>query len=139
MGELKVDDIRHLTCENVPTPLPIYSHATVHNGVVYVSCLQGFMPGTMEFRSPAASDQARQIFDNMQAVLHEAGSDLSRVLKLTILMTDMNDFGEINDVVNEYFPRNAPARGSIAAAELPKGAKVVVDAIAATTSDAYVG
>lgn len=131
MGEANADDIRHLTCESVPTPLPIYSHATVHKGVVYVSCLQGFMPGTMEFPSPAAADQARQIFENMQVVLHEAGSDLSRVLKMTILMTDMNDFGEINEIVNEYFPHNAPARASIAVAELPKGAKVVVEAIAA--------
>lgn len=133
MGKAKADDIRHLRCHNVPTPLPIYSHATVHNGVVYVSCLQGFMPGTMEFPSPAAADQVRQIFDNMQVVLHEAGSDLSRVLKMTILMTDMNDFGEINEIVNEYFPQNAPARSSIAVAELPKGAKVVVEAIAAAS------
>ena len=132
MGE--ADDIRHLTCEGVPAPLPIYSHATVHNGVVYVSCLQGFMPGTMEFPSRAAADQVRQIFDNMQVVLHEAGSDLSRVLKMTILMTDMDDFGAINDIVNEYFPQNAPARSSIAVSELPKGAKVVVEAIAATSA-----
>jgi reactive intermediate/imine deaminase len=80
------------------------------------------------------SDEARQVFDNVRVVLEQSGSSLSRVLKMTILMTDMSEFSQINDVVNEYFPANPPARASIAVLELPKGARVVVELIAATNA-----
>ena len=59
------------------------------------------------------------------------GSSLSHVLKITIFMTDMEDFPKINEAVNEVFPESPPARSSIAVAQLPRGAKVVVEAIAA--------
>lgn len=129
----EVDGIRHVICDSLTKPLPIYSHATVHNGIVYLSCIQGLIPGTLEIPS-SVSDEARQVFDNVRVVLEQSGSSLSRVLKMTILMTDMSEFSQINDVVNEYFPANPPARASIAVLELPKGARVVVELIAATNA-----
>lgn len=127
--------MRHITCEGLTRPLPIYSHATVHNGTVYVSATQGFLPGTFEFPSAAAGDQARQVFRNLSAVLEQAGSSLDRVLKITIFMTQMEDFPAINEAVNEAFPESPPARSSLAVAQLPRGAKVVVEAIAAVGSE----
>lgn len=67
----------------------------------------------------------------MEVILDEAGSDLAHVLKLTIFMTEMTGFDEINDAINAAFPVNPPARSSIAVPALPKGAKVVMEAIAA--------
>src|SRR5262245_29324378 len=131
MSQSKDGDVRHITCAGLTKPLPIYSHATVHKGIAYVSCLQGFMPGTFEFPSGAALDQARQALSNLKVVLEQAGSSLRQVLKITIFMTDMRDFPKINEAVNEAFPENPPARGSIAVAELPRDAKVVIEAIAA--------
>lgn len=124
--------IEHVIADGLVTPLPIYSHATVHNGMVYVSCIQGFMPGTLDFPSADGADQARQVLANLKLVLEQAGSSLARVLKITVLMTDMTDFPRINDAINEAFPSDPPARSSIAVTELPKDAKVAIEAIAAT-------
>jgi 2-iminobutanoate/2-iminopropanoate deaminase len=127
--------IRHIVCDEIPKPLPIYSHATVHGGIVYVSCIQGFLPNTLDFPSGDAADQARQVLRNLKLVLEQAGSSLSCVLKMSIFMTDMRDFAKINEAVNEAFPDAPPARSSIAVAELPHDAKVVIEAIAALADE----
>lgn len=124
--------IEHVVADGLVKPLPIYSHATVHNGIVYVSCIQGFIPGTLEFPSEDPGDQARQVLANLKIVLEQAGSSLERVLKVTVLMTDMSYFPKINEAISEAFPVDPPARSSIAVTELPKAAKVAVEAIAAT-------
>jgi 2-iminobutanoate/2-iminopropanoate deaminase len=127
--------IEHVVADGLVKPLPIYTHATVHNDLVYVSCIQGFIPGTLEFPSADAADQARQVLANLELVLEQAGSSLARVLKITVLMTDMTDFPRINEAINEAFPFDPPARSSIAVTELPKEAKVAIEAIAATSFD----
>ena len=124
--------IEHVVADGLVKPLPVYAHATVHDGIVYVSCIQGFIPGTLDFPSADGADQARQVMANLKLVLEQAGSSLARVLKITVLMTDMADFARINDAINEAFPSDPPARSSIAVTELPKDAKVAVEAIAAT-------
>ncbi|WP_406694680.1 RidA family protein [Singulisphaera sp. Ch08] len=131
MSDKREGAVRHIICDRVTKPLPLYSHATVHNGVVYVSALQGFIPGTFDFPSPAPADQARQALANLKLILEQAGSSLSHVLKITIFMTDMRDFPKINEVVNEVFPESPPARSSIAVAEIPRDAKVAIETIAA--------
>lgn len=131
----KGEDIRHITCEGVTKPLPIFTHATVHKGVAHISCVQGFIPGTFEFPSETPDAQARQVFKNLKTILEQIGSSLSRVVKITIFMTDMHDFPLINQAVNEAFPDAPPARSSIAVHQLPWAAKVVVEAIAAVDGD----
>ncbi len=123
--------IRHIVCDAVTSPLPIYSHATVHGGIVYLSCVQGFIPGTLTFPSQDPGDQARQVLENMKVILEHAGSSLQSVLKLTIFLTDMQDFEKINEVINAFFPATPPARSSIAVAALPQHAKVVMEVVAA--------
>jgi 2-iminobutanoate/2-iminopropanoate deaminase len=127
------ESIAHIISDKLTKPLPLYTHATVHNGVVYVSCQQGFIPGTFEFPSPAPADQARQSLANLKVILEQAGSSLRHVLKITIFMTDMRDFPAINEVVNEAFPELPPARSSIAVTALPREAKVAIEVIAAQT------
>lgn len=127
--------VQHITCEGLTKPLPIYSHASVHNGIVYVSSIQGFIPGTFDFPSEHPEDQARQVLRNLKVVLEEAGSDLDHVLKLTIFMTEMAGFEKINEAINEAFPKAPPARSSIAVPELPRHAKVVMEAIAAVVKE----
>ncbi len=126
--------IQHIVCEELTKPLPLYSHATIHNGIVYVSCVQGFIPGTFDFPSQEAGDQARQVLRNMKTVLEQSGSDMKHVLKICLFMTDMKDFPKINEAINEAFPESPPARSSIAVAELPRQAKCVIEAIAALKS-----
>ncbi len=124
--------IEHVVADGLIKPLPLYTHATVHNGTVYVSAIQGFIPGTLDFPSADPADQARQVLANLKIVLEQAGSSLERVLKITLLMTDMAHFPQINEAINEAFPVDPPARSSIAVAELPKEAKVAIEAVAAT-------
>lgn len=135
MSNSRDGTIQHITCDGVTKPLPIFSHATVYNGIVYASCVQGFIPGTFQFPSEAAEDQARQMLANLKIVLKQAGSCVRRVLKMTIFMTDMEDFAKINEVINEAFPESPPARSSIAVAKLPRDAKVVIEVIAAVGSE----
>lgn len=127
--------VRHLVCDAVTKPLPLYTHATIHSAgpaaTVYVSAIQGFIPGTFDFPSPDPADQARQVLANLKVILEQAGSSLGRVLKITILMTDMRHFSSINEAINEAFPVSPPARSSIAVTEIPRQAKVAIEAIAA--------
>ena len=69
--------------------------------------------------------------DNLQAVAKAAGSDLSRALKLTIFLTDLNDFDEVNQAYAAYFAKDPPARCCVEVSALPKGVKIEVDAIIA--------
>lgn len=123
-------EIRHIICDELSKPLPIFSHATVHHGVAYISCIQGFRPGTLEMPSDPY-EQSKQVLHNLKIAVEKVGSNMSHVLKLTIFMTSMKDFEKINAAVNEFFPENPPARSSIGVAELPKDAKVVMEAVAA--------
>ncbi len=123
--------VQHIVCDKVTKPLPIYTHATVHNGIAYISGTQGFIPGTFEFPSDDPGDQARQVLKNMKAILQSAGTDLRHVLKITMFMVNTEDFPKINDAINEAFPDHSPARSSIAVAELPRHAKCVIECIAA--------
>lgn len=128
--------VRHIVCEEVTKPLPVYTHATVHNGIIYVSGVQGFIPGTFDFPSEDPGEQARQVLKNMRAILKSAGSDLDHVLKITMFMVNTEDFPKINESINEAFPSNSPARSSIAVAELPRHAKCVIECIAAVATPA---
>lgn len=125
------DGILHVQCEGVTRPLPVFTHATVYAGLVHVSCVQGFIPGTFDFPSPEAGAQARQVLENLRTILEQAGSDLKHVLKATIFLRDMSDFPEVNAAFNEAFPEKPPARSTLAVLEIPQGARVVIEAVAA--------
>lgn len=75
-------DIRYTLSQVLTKPLPVFNHATEFNGIIHVSCIQGFRPGTMDLIHEGAMEQAEQIFKNLNIVLKEAGSDLTQVLKL---------------------------------------------------------
>jgi len=132
---LAFDEIRHVTAAGLTKPLAIFSHATVYRGLVQVSCMQGFKPGTFEFLGPDAGSQAEQVLQNIKTVLEQAGSSLDRVLKLTIFFADIEkDFEAVNEVINRHFPALPPARSSIGVSKLPRNARVVMECSAALTS-----
>ena len=74
--------------------------------------------------------QTRQIFANIQAVLSEAGLSLKNIVKTTVFMTDLGQFGAFNDVYGWYFPENPPARSCVEISKLPKGVSVEIEVIA---------
>lgn len=85
---------------------------------------------TKDFASEEITGQTEQVMHNIGAILAAAGSDWTKVVKTTILLTDMDDFGKVNEVYGKYFPSNPPARATFAVKALPLGAKVEIEAIA---------
>jgi 2-iminobutanoate/2-iminopropanoate deaminase len=125
--------IHHLTAEGVTKPLPIFSHTTTFQGLIHVSCMQGFIPETFDFPSDDAGEQAEQVIKNLRTVLEQSNSSLERVLKLTLYFVALEeDFPKVNEVINRYFPTKPPARSSLGIAALPRKARIVMDCTAAT-------
>jgi 2-iminobutanoate/2-iminopropanoate deaminase len=77
-----------------------------------------------------AAEQARQVLQNLQAVLQAAGASLQQVVKTTIFLTDLSQFAAVNAVYAEFFPENPPARSTVQVAALPRGVQVEIEAIA---------
>lgn len=113
-----------------PEAIGPYSQAVVHNDIIYCSGQIGLESNTMDFAGDDVESQTRQVMENIKAVLQEAGSDFSNVIKCSIYMDRMDDFGTVNEIYGEYFPENPPARETVAVDTLPKNAKVEISCIA---------
>ena len=87
-------------------------------------------PKTMEMVQGDAATQAERVMQNLKAVLAAAGLEFSHVVRCTIFLTDLGDFGKVNEVYGRYFTGSPPARATVQVAALPRGAKVEIDAIA---------
>lgn len=87
-------------------------------------------PATGEFVEGGIAEQTEQVFKNLIAVLEAGGSSLNGVVKTTVFLEDMNDFGAMNEVYAKYFDANKPARATVQAARLPRDAKVEIECIA---------
>lgn len=113
-----------------PDAIGPYSQAVAYDGIVYCSGQVGFDPDTMEFAGSDVESQARQVMENLKAVLDESGTNFSKVIKCTIYLEDMDDFGKVNEIYGSYFSDNPPARETVAVGTLPKNAKVEISCIA---------
>jgi len=118
--------------DHAPAALGPYSQAIKVRGstVVYCSGQIGLDPQTGNLVGETAAEQARRVMENLKAVVEAAGAHLSDVVKTTMYLTDMNDFAAVNEVYAAYFATNPPARATLEARQLPKGAKVEIDATA---------
>jgi 2-iminobutanoate/2-iminopropanoate deaminase len=116
---------------SAPAAIGPYSQAIVGNGMVFCSGQIAIDPATGAFDASASVEaQAVRVLDNLRAVLDAAGSSMQRVVRTTIFLADMADFATVNAVYGRYFEHEPPARATVAVKELPKGAKVEIDAIA---------
>lgn len=118
-----------IATEKAPQAIGTYSQAVKTGNTVYFSGQIPLIPETMELNDGDIASQTRQIFDNLSAVADAAGGNLSNFVKLTIFLTDLNNFQTINEVMAEYFEQPYPARAAVGVAALPKGADVEVDGI----------
>lgn len=119
-----------IATDQAPAAIGPYSQAVAVNGTIYASGQIALDPATMELVGTTAEEQAERVLTNLAAVLQRAGSDLSRVLKTTVYLADMGDFPAMNAVYERHFGTHRPARATVQAAGLPKGALVEIDAIA---------
>ena len=111
-------------------PLAPYSPGIRMNHLVFTSGQVGLDPATGKLVEGGVEAQARQVMLNLRAVLEAAGSDMDHVLKCTVFMQDMNDYGKINAVYGEFFNQDPPARSAVQVGGLPIGALVEIEAIA---------
>ncbi len=116
--------------KEAPQAIGPYSQGIIANGFIFVSGQIGLDPKTGEIPSPEIEVQTAQVLENIRAILKEGGSDLDWVVKSTVYLTDLDDFLPFNQVYENYFPKDPPARATVEVARLPKGAKVEIEVIA---------
>jgi len=119
-----------VSTDQAPGAVGPYSQAIKAGGMVYVSGQVALVPGTKDFAAEDVGGQTEQVMKNLEAILKEAGSDFGKVVKCTILLADMADFGVVNEIYGKRFPVDPPARATFAVKGLPLGALVEIDCVA---------
>lgn len=121
---------RTISSEDAPAAIGPYSQAVTADGWLYTAGQIGLDPSTGEFAGDDVASQARQVFRNLEAVLDAAGLGFGDVVKTTIYLADMDDFGQVNDLYGQAFEEPYPARSTVEVSTLPKGALVEIDLVA---------
>jgi reactive intermediate/imine deaminase len=117
--------------DNAPAAIGTYSQAIRSGSFVFMSGQIPLDPATMEIVDGDFEARARRVFENLKAVAEAAGGSLAQIVKLTIYLTDLDNFAAVNAVMSEYFDEPFPARAALGVASLPKGADVEAEAILA--------
>jgi 2-iminobutanoate/2-iminopropanoate deaminase len=131
MGTAKVITVRKvIATEKAPATVGPYSQGIRANDFIFTAGQLGIDPASGKFVEGGVEAQARQALTNLQAVLEAAGSSLSRAVKVTVFLQDMNDFKAVNGVYARFFTENPPARSAVQVAALPLGGLVEIEAIA---------
>lgn len=112
-----------------PQAIGAYSQAARGGDLVFISGQIPLRPDTQEFVAGDFRAQARQVFENVRAIVHEAGGSMDDVIKVTVYLVSLDDFATVNEVMGEFFAEPFPARAALGVASLPKGATVEVEAI----------
>ncbi len=120
-----------ISTNEAPGAIGPYSQAIKANGFLFVSGQLPVVPATGQFAEGGVSGQTRQSLENVKAILAAAGCTLDDVVKTTVFIKDMNDFGVVNTAYAEYFTHDCPARACFEVARLPKDALVEIEVIAA--------
>ena len=123
--------MKAISTNNAPAAIGPYSQAIEAGGLVFASGQLPINPSTGAFPEGGIKEQTRQSILNAQAILESAGCSLSNVVKTTVLLADIADFSAMNEVYASFFSEPFPARSAFAVRDLPKGALVEIEMIAA--------
>ncbi len=118
-----------INTKNAPTPRGTYSQAIKCGNIVYFAGQIPLDPTTQQLVALDLKTQIIQVFENLAAVAEASGGALKDIVKLTIYLTDLNEFYLVNEIMSEFFKEPYPARTTIGVAALPMGAKVEVEGI----------
>jgi len=125
-----VKTLHAVTTDKAPKAIGPYSQAVVADNVVYTAGQVALDPTSGELVGTSVAEQTEQVLKNIAAVLAASGTSLGQVVKTTVYLADMADFSAMNDVYARHFGGHRPARSTVQAAGLPKGARVEIDAVA---------
>lgn len=118
-----------ISTEKAPAAIGPYSQAVKAGNTVYMSGQIPLNPSTMEMVTESFEAQAVQVFENLKAVAEAAGGSLADCVKLTILLSDLANFAQVNEIMQRYFTQPYPARAAYAVKALPKDADIEVEAV----------
>ena len=121
---------QRIQTENAPAAIGPYSQAIKAGAFVFCSGQVALDPRTGQFVAGGVAEQTEQVLKNLSAVLEAAGSSLDQVVKTTVFLADMKEFSEMNEVYARFFSEPPPARATVAAAGLPRDARVEIEAVA---------
>ena len=116
--------------DRAPHAIGPYSQAVRAGNLIFASGQIPTDPATGEFVAGGIAEQTEQVLRNLSAVLEAAGAGLDRVVKTTVFLADMSDFAAMNEVYGRFFSKEPPARATVAAAGLPRNARIEIDAVA---------
>ena len=120
-----------VTAVGAPAAIGPYSHAVRAGGLLFCSGQIPLDPDSGELVGESPAQQARRCLDNLSSVCAAAGASLGDAVRVTVYMTDLGAFNEVNEVYGTYFESEPPARVAIGVAALPRGAQVEIDAVVA--------
>ncbi|MFH1321264.1 MAG: RidA family protein [Bacteroidota bacterium] len=113
-----------------PAPIGPYSQAVLSNGTLYISGQIAINPASGELVLDDIQSETKQVMENIKAILYDAGMDFSNVVKCSIFISNMDNFGQINEVYGSFFINNYPARETVEVVRLPKDVNVEISVIA---------
>merc|ERR1712114_67451 len=119
-----------ISTKKAPDAIGPYNQAVQVNNTLYISGQIGFIPETMEVIKGGVVAETRQALTNMGYILEAANCSFDNVVKTTVLLADINDFGAVNEVYTKFFTSSYPARAAYQVAALPRGARVEIEAVA---------
>ena len=122
--------MRVIATKTAPAAIGPYSQAVQASGFIFLSGQIALDPGTGQLVHGDIQGETERVLENIEAVLKASGFTFAHVVKTTIYLADMNDFQAVNEIYARRFPQNPPARSTVQAAALPRGARVEIDAIA---------
>jgi len=116
--------------DQAPGAVGPYSQAIHAGDLIFTSGQVALDPKTGKMIAGGIKEQARQVLENLKAILEAAGSDLSKVLKATVFLDDISTFAQVNEIYAEYFPEDQPARSAFQVGALPLGALIEIELVA---------
>jgi reactive intermediate/imine deaminase len=115
--------------DKAPQAIGTYSQAVKHQGLVFISGQIPLDPQSMEIVEGGIEAQIQRVFESLSAICVAAGGSLDDIVKLTIFLTDLGNFPQVNTIMGQYFSAPYPARAAVEVSALPKGVDVEMDAI----------
>ena len=119
-----------INTSQAPAPIGPYNQAVQAGNMLFISGQVALKPGTSEMANADIFEETHQVMKNLKCILSEAGLDFNAVVKTTIFLSDMDLFGQVNEIYGKYFDANFPARETVAVKGLPKNANVEISMIA---------
>lgn len=119
-----------ISTPNAPTAIGAYSQAVIANGMIYCSGQLGIDPATGVLAGEDFRSQAEQSLKNCKAIIEAAGSNMNKLVKVTVFMADMADFDTLNELYAQFIPSPFPARSAVAVKTLPKNALIEIEVTA---------